>query len=96
MFLSFSNVIFSGGFEDCLNLRLCNHWECPGVKKKQYKEETDGTDEDSDIDKCWREHRPWRRKIIPVQRSHDNYETLKPHTDVYYNRDDKGEHDTGP
>src|SRR6476661_837186 len=84
-------AVVAGVFEDGFYFGHVNHGEELGEQQEQSEEQTQRAHVDADVDDAGREHNPARRQVVAVQRGHDNYEALEPHTDVHDDGQDKGQ-----
>ena len=66
-----------------------NHGKNPYENQETRKEQTKAAQQSPHIKDSRHEHAPTRRQKAAVQRGYDDYETLKPHADIYQNRNDE-------
>src|SRR5690606_20284891 len=81
--------LFGLCLEYTLHFSHVDHREELGEQQECSEEEPDRENEFTHIVQCRMEHRPARRYVIAVQRGHDDYETLEPHTDIHNNGEDE-------
>jgi hypothetical protein len=59
-------VRFSGNFKDRFHLIERQYREVTGEQQEEHEENSNGSDENSDVDESWVEHAPRRWNVIAV------------------------------
>jgi hypothetical protein len=81
-------------FQDGLDFVQCKYREIPCEKKEECEEQTDGSNVHPKVDMARVMHAPRRWEVVSVQRRYYDHISLKPHSDVHHDGNDKGEKQT--
>lgn len=84
-------ITLTGNFQDRLQLIQCEHREVARKQQEECEEYADRSNEHTNINRSSLEFSPCCRKVIAVNGGNDDYETLKPHTDIYDDRHEECE-----
>jgi len=84
-------IVIVGDVNQCLHFKHVHHREEFGEQEEKGKEDSECTEEKTNLNPRRGVHRPRGWKVITVEGGGDDYETLKPHPDV----DEDGQHKCG-